>query len=220
MPPPVRRFLWVITMPQHVQTTTSTTKPYLNLAQTPAKYSACMVLRVPTEATTADREPINPTTNRILAMKKIVLAVALSALTLPASQALAVDEHFIAGSTGANGYDVVAYHTEGKPVEGSASYSTMYQGVTWQFSSMENQAMFEGNPAMYAPAYGGWCSAGASKGKKVPTKPELFAIVDGQLYLNSSVKAHEGLFLANTDAVISKGESNWKQIFATPAGDL
>ena len=36
-----------------------------------------------------------------------------------------------------------------------------------------------------------------------------------QLYLNSSPKAHNDLFLANTEAVIRKGETNWKTIFAT-----
>jgi YHS domain-containing protein len=115
---------------------------------------------------------------------------------------------------------VVAYHTVGAPTVGSADYSATYQGATWYFSSAENLEMFNADPAKFAPAYGGWCSAGASKGKKVPTQPDLFAIVDGQLYLNSSPGAHNNLFLADTENVIRKGEGNWKQIFATPAGDL
>jgi hypothetical protein len=41
--------------------------------------------------------------------------------------------------------------------------------VTWHFASAENKALFEANPAQYAPAHGGWCAGGASKGKKVPT---------------------------------------------------
>ena len=106
-------------------------------------------------------------------------------------------------------------HTVGEPTEGSPNYAATYQGVTWHFASAENKALFEANPAKYAPAYGDWCAGGASKGKKVPTKPELWAIVDGQLYLNSSPKVHNNLFLANTEKVISKGESNWKVIFAT-----
>ena len=119
-----------------------------------------------------------------------------------------------------SGYDVVAYHTVGKPTKGSADFKATYQGATWHFASAENQAKFQADPAKYAPAYGGWCSAGASKGKKVPTKPELWAIVDGQLYLNSSDAAHKKLFLGNTEAVIRKGEANWKTIFATSREDL
>ena len=154
-------------------------------------------------------------------MKKFVRIAALSlAMAIPATQALAVDEHFVDGSTAVGGYDVVAYHTVGEPTKGSADFTSTYQGVMWQFASAENQAMFEAEPAKFAPAYGGWCAAGASKGKKVPTKADLWAIVDGQLYLNSSTKAHEGLFLAKTEEVIQKGESNWKTIYATPSGDL
>ena len=139
---------------------------------------------------------------------------------LPTSQVLAVDEHYISDSAVVGGYDVVAFHTLGAPTEGSADFSSEYQGATWHFASAENKALFDAEPGKYAPAYGGWCSAGASKGKKVPTKPEFWSIVDGQLYLNSSSKAHNKLFLAKTDEVIAKGESNWKQIFATPQGDL
>ena len=150
-------------------------------------------------------------------LKVAILSVAVA---LPTTQALGVDEHFISNAAVVDGYDVVAYHTVGKPVKGSTDHTVTYQGVKWQFSSAENKAMFEAEPAKFAPAYGGWCAAGASKGKKVPTKPDLFAIVDGQLYLNSSPKAHNDLFLAKTEEVIAKGESNWKQIFATPSSDL
>ena len=156
-------------------------------------------------------------------MNKFARITALAVATLfaaPVSSALAVDEHFISDAAVVGGYDVVAYHTAGKPTKGSADHSATYQGATWHFSSAENQALFEADPAKYAPAYGGWCSAGASKGKKVPTKPDLWAVVDGQLYLNSSPKAHNDLFLANTEAVIRKGETNWKQIFATAKDDL
>ena len=143
-----------------------------------------------------------------------IYALALAA-TLPATAAMAVDEHYIDGDAVVGGYDVVAYHTVGKPTQGSADYSAEYQGATWHFASAKNLEMFTADPAKFAPAYGGWCSAGASKGKKVPTMPDLWAIVDGQLYLNSSPKAHNDLFLADTETVIRKGETNWKTIFAT-----
>lgn len=141
-------------------------------------------------------------------------------LSLSAPLANAADEHFIAEGAAVGGYDVVAYHTQNSPALGSSEFTSMYQGVEWRFASAANRDLFAADPAKYAPAYGGWCSAGASKGKKVPTQPDLFAIVDGQLYLNSSPAAHEGLFLKDTAGVISKGESNWKRIFATEADKL
>lgn len=152
--------------------------------------------------------------------RKFAAASIFAASALSATHALAVDEHFINSKAVVGGYDVVAYHTVGKPTKGSANYSASYQGATWHFASKENLELFKAEPAKYAPAYGGWCAAGASKGKKVPTKPDLWAVVDGQLYLNSSPKAHNKLFLADTETVIRKGETNWKQIFATPRDEL
>lgn len=153
-------------------------------------------------------------------LSKFALASIFVATTLSSTTALAVDEHFIKRKAVVSGYDVVSYHTVGKPTKGSAKYSANYQGATWHFASKDNLKLFQEDPAKYAPAYGGWCAAGASKGKKVPTKADLWAIVDGQLYLNSSPKAHNKLFLAKTETVIRKGESNWKQIFATPRDEL
>lgn len=147
-------------------------------------------------------------------------AAVLAFAFLPASGAFAVDEHYKKDGAAIGGYDTVAYHTVGAPTKGSAQFSTEYQGATWHFASAANRDLFAANPSKYAPAYGGWCSAGASKGKKVVTKPEYWAVVDGQLYLNSSDAAHNKLFLGDTAATIRKGESNWKSIFATSADKL
>ena len=57
--------------------------------------------------------------------------------------------------------------------------------------------------------------AAPAKARKCRLKLDFWAIVDGQLYLYSSPKVHNNLFLANTEKVISKGESNWNVIFAT-----
>lgn len=138
----------------------------------------------------------------------------------PFASAFASDEHYVKDGAAVGGYDVVAYHTVGQPTQGSSEFTADYQGVKWNFASAANRDAFVASPAKYAPAYGGWCSAGASKGKKVSTKPEFWKVVDGQLYLNSSEVAHTKLFLADTQNVIRKGEANWKVIFATSADKL
>lgn len=147
--------------------------------------------------------------------------VAVGALALlPLSAALASDEHYRKDGVAIGGTDTVAYHTVGQPTQGSPQFSAEYQGATWHFASAANRDLFIADPAKYAPAYGGWCAAGASKGKKVATKPELFAVVVGQLYLNSSDVAHNKLFLGDTATTVRKGEANWKRIFATSADKL
>ena len=151
-------------------------------------------------------------------MRVSILAVSLACLH-PFGAALALEEHYTKDGVALGGIDVMSYHTAGKPMQGSSEFTAQYQGVTWHFASAANRDRFAATPAQYAPAYGGWCSAGASKGKKVATKPEFWKIVDGQLYLNSSDGAQR-LFVNDTPGVIRKGESNWKVIYATEAGKL
>ncbi len=141
------------------------------------------------------------------------------ALALPFA-ANAADEHYVANGVAIAGYDAVAFHTAGKPTKGDANFTATYQGVEWQFASAENRDKFAAEPAKFAPAYGGWCAVGASKGKKIKIDPAFFAVVDGQLFLNSSKGAHENVFLTDVPGVISKGEKNWKVMFATEADKL
>ena len=86
--------------------------------------------------------------------------------------------------TAIRGYDTVAYFTQGKPVDGSDDFTTEWQGATWRFSSQEHLDLFEGDPERYAPQYGGYCAYGVARGGLVKIEPELWAIVDGKLYLN------------------------------------
>lgn len=145
---------------------------------------------------------------------------ALFVLTATPIASFAADEHYIVEGAAIGGFDPVAYHTVGAPTKGDSNFTAQYQGIEWYFASAENRDLFTAEPAKYAPAYGGWCSAGASKGKKVATRPDLWAIVEGQLYLNSSEAAHNDLFLADTETVIDKGEGNWSRIYATEADKL
>ena len=41
------------------------------------------------------------------------------------------------------GFDPVAYHRIGKPVEGSKNYEFEWKGATWRFASAENRELFE-----------------------------------------------------------------------------
>lgn len=45
-----------------------------------------------------------------------------------------------------DGYDTVAYFTEGKPVKGVAQFKTEYQGAEWLFASQQNLDAFLADP--------------------------------------------------------------------------
>ena len=146
-------------------------------------------------------------------------AAAVLAL-LPLTAASAADEHYLKDGIAGGGVDVVAYHTAGRPTDGDPRFTAEHDGRLWRFASAANRDLFLADPARYAPAYGGWCAAGASLGRKVPTRPQYWAIVDGRLYLNANAWAHEQMFLADTPGTIRKGDEHWKVIRSTPAGDL
>ncbi|KAB1160407.1 YHS domain-containing (seleno)protein [Tenacibaculum aiptasiae] len=84
----------------------------------------------------------------------------------------------------AEGFDVVSYFEDGKPLEGKKKFQTTYDGTKFKFSSEKNLNLFKENPVKYIPQYGGYCAyAIAEKNKKMYIDPEVYEIRDGKLYL-------------------------------------
>jgi hypothetical protein len=54
------------------------------------------------------------------------------------------------------GYDPVAYFTQGKPVQGKKEFSHQWNSATWLFGNKMHLELFKGDPARYAPQYGGY----------------------------------------------------------------
>jgi YHS domain-containing protein len=65
------------------------------------------------------------------------------------------------------GYDPIAYFTDGKPQKGDANIEATYNGALYHFTSQAHREMFEKAPSKYAPAYGGYCGYAASIGRCV-----------------------------------------------------
>lgn len=114
------------------------------------------------------------------------------------------------------GYDPVAYFTQGKAIEGKSSLAVSHQGVLYYFSSAENKAAFLAQPSKYEPQYGGWCAyAMGAKGEKVSVDPETFKIVNGKLYLFYNRLFTNTLTSWNKDErnLNTKADANWAKIF-------
>ena len=107
------------------------------------------------------------------------------------------------------GYDPVAYHLENRPVKGKTDYTYVYNNATWLFSSQENLDLFRGNPARYAPEYGGYCAYGMSKGFVVSTDPDAWTIEDGKLYLNHSLGVRR-TWLKDVPGNIDRADRHWR----------
>ncbi|MFN7960500.1 MAG: YHS domain-containing (seleno)protein [Thermoanaerobaculia bacterium] len=115
------------------------------------------------------------------------------------------------GGVALQGYDPVAYFTDGKPVEGSKEFVFSWQGATWRFASADHRDAFAKEPEKYAPQYGGYCAYAVAKGSTAGIDPQAWKIVDGKLYLNYNRKIQEE-WLKNMASYIASADQNWPQI--------
>lgn len=140
-------------------------------------------------------------------MKRILLGLSL----FISANLFAQDEIYVKDSAAINGYDVVAYFKEGKPVKGSNDFTVIYKNVKWLFANRSNAETFKAAPEKYEPQYGGYCAYGCSQGHKAKTDPDAWTIVNGKLYLNYSLKVKD-MWNKDQQGYIKKADTNWIDI--------
>ena len=117
------------------------------------------------------------------------------------------DHHGIA----LDGYDPVAYFTDGKPVMGDPNIRAIHEGATYYFASEDHRWQFLRDPTHFAPAFGGYCGFAASIKRLSPTSPQFWQIVDGHLVLQHNQHAYD-LFNQGTQANFSRASANWPEL--------
>jgi YHS domain-containing protein len=141
-------------------------------------------------------------------MKKFYLFVLGLLVALPAftqsKTLLNLDKHGVA----IQGYDPVAFFTDGKPVKGREEFPARYRGATYYFASKEHQDLFNKDPAKYEPSFGGYCAYGVSNDKLVEIDVDAFQIVDGRLLLQYSKGVREK-FNKDQKGNLTKADANW-----------
>lgn len=113
-----------------------------------------------------------------------------------------------------NGYDPVAYFTEGKPVRGDASITSEWDGALLRFASVENKELFDADPEAYAPRYGGYCAYAVSQGYTASTDPDAWTIHEGRLYLNYSKRVRR-IWLKDVTGHIAAADRNWPGVLGS-----
>ena len=116
----------------------------------------------------------------VLVLAGLPVAASLAQSNVPASPSVAL-----------KGRDTVSYFTEKRPVLGSAQNGYDWDGSRYLFSSVKNRETFAANPDRYAPQFSGLCATGLSMGMKTAADPNVWKIVDGKLYVFSSVEAKQ-----------------------------
>ena len=148
----------------------------------------------------------------------VVLATVLLALVLgflgapsPACATELIDQSF--RGIAIQGYDPVAYFTDGQAVKGSDEFAYKWLGAVWYFASAEHREIFAADPVKYAPQYGGYCASAMVGGQTAVANPEAWRIVDGKLYF---VYSQDGLqeWANNAPEEIKKADARWEQLRA------
>lgn len=144
-------------------------------------------------------------------MKPFYLLTVISTLLLTISAYAQQPEVFQKKGYAIDGYDVVSYFTENKPVKGDSSLVIEWKNAKWLFSSSNNLELFKKDPEKYAPQYGGYCAYGCSRGYKAPTMFDAYSIVNGKLYFNYNTDVRV-IWNKDQENFIKKADVNWATI--------
>lgn len=116
------------------------------------------------------------------------------------------------GGVAIEGYDPVAYFTEGKAMKGSEEFEYEWLGTPWHFANAKHREMFTAAPEKYAPQFGGYCTLGIGVDGHAAENidPETaWRIIDGKLYLVYDPTYVEELDGPAGDEWLAKAEANW-----------
>lgn len=147
-------------------------------------------------------------------VRRTMLLAAPAVLFLGAARAHAAKDPIYMGflsSLALDGYDPVAYFTLGKPTEGSRAFTSSWNGATWRFVSAEHKALFDADPARYAPQYGGYCAYAVSEGYTASADPTAWRIVNGKLYVNYNHEVQK-TWEQDIPGRIGRADTNWPAV--------
>jgi hypothetical protein len=134
----------------------------------------------------------------------------------PTSRAAATERIVVDWHTGLaiDGYDPVAFFTDGKPVAGSDDFELRYGGAVWRFANVGNRAAFVASPDVYMPQYGGHDPLGVAHGTAVAGNPKVWLITGEKLFLFYDGDRRDK-FAADPDRFIGSAGRKWPSVLRT-----
>jgi YHS domain-containing protein len=141
-------------------------------------------------------------------MKKILLSILIGCLALPALAQTKTLLNVDSAGVAIQGYDPVAFFTDGKPVKGDSKILSKRDGAIYFFASKKHKELFNANPSKYEPVFGGYCAYGVSRNRLVEIDVDAFQIVDGKLLLQYSKSVRDD-FNKDTNGNLAKANANW-----------
>jgi hypothetical protein len=134
----------------------------------------------------------------------------------PIARAVAAGQIVVDWHTGLaiDGYDPVAFFTDGKPTPGSPDFELRYGGVVWRFANAGNRAAFAERPDVYMPQYGGYDPVGVARGVAVAGSADVWVIVGERLFLFYNPRQREK-FISDSAHFIATADRKWPAVERT-----
>jgi hypothetical protein len=143
------------------------------------------------------------------------LGLSLGALVCPevAGAAATTERVVVNRFTGLaiEGFDPVAYFTDGRAEVGVEAYEADGQGAVWRFRNEGDRASFVAHPDIYAPQFGGYDPIDVARGVTVAGNPRFWLISGERLYLFGRDETREA-FAADPANVLRKARSRWPEL--------
>jgi hypothetical protein len=109
------------------------------------------------------------------------------------------------------GYDPVAYFTDGSPMAGLPDFEASEDGAVWRFRNEGNRASFLAHPDIYGPQFGGYDPIDMARGVTYAGNPRFWLISGQRLYLFGGEQSHDA-FAADPQRFLRDANARWPKL--------
>lgn len=110
-----------------------------------------------------------------------------------------------------DGFDPVAYFTDGAARAGSPNHELRDGRLFWRFLNEGNLAAYRADPDVYEPMFGGYCPYALARRLPTPGNPQIFEIFEGKLIFFFSA-AHRLGFRKLPKAMLTDAATHWPEM--------
>jgi hypothetical protein len=114
------------------------------------------------------------------------------------------------------GFDPVAYFTDGQAELGRQEFEASQAGAVWRFRNAGNRASFAAHPEIYGPQFGGYDPIDLARGVTVAGNPRFWLVSGQRLYLFSREQSRDA-FAADPAGVLRNATQRWPALEQTLA---
>jgi hypothetical protein len=152
----------------------------------------------------------------LAAVAALLAYAGLAFLMAPGPAASAGERIVVDWHTGLaiDGYDPVAFFTDGKPLQGSSNLELRKGDAVWRFINVGNRAAFAAAPDVYMPRYGGYDPIGVARGLAVAGNPNVWLIQGQRLFLFYD-SARRQKFASDSNRVMASADRKWPDVQRT-----